>query len=59
MTCPICKAETVLKFRPFCSKECKELDLHRWFSGGYRILIDEELGDKPSGKSRKDTTDGR
>lgn len=58
MTCPICKAETVPKFRPFCSDECKELDLHRWLTEGYRIAIDEEPRDQPSSKSQKDTAEG-
>lgn len=55
MTCPICKAETVPKFRPFCSKECKELDLHRWLAGGYRIPIEEDLRNQPASKNRKDS----
>ena len=55
MTCPICKAETVPEFRPFCSKKCKDLDLHRWLTGGYRIPVDEDLEDQPFDKNRTDS----
>ncbi len=37
MTCPICQSETVPKYRPFCSKRCADIDLARWFSGGYAV----------------------
>ena len=36
--CPICKqADTVQKFRPFCSKRCADVDLHRWMGGQYAV----------------------
>ena len=36
--CPICrKAEADPKYRPFCSRRCSDVDLQRWFSGGYAI----------------------
>ncbi len=37
MSCPICQAETVEKYRPFCSKRCADIDLARWFNGGYAV----------------------
>ena len=37
MTCPICASETDAKFRPFCSKRCADVDLARWFNGGYAV----------------------
>jgi endogenous inhibitor of DNA gyrase (YacG/DUF329 family) len=37
-TCPICKEATPVKdFRPFCSKRCADIDLHRWLGEGYAI----------------------
>ena len=39
--CPVCDAERVEKFRPFCSKRCQELDLGRWFTGSYAIPSEE------------------
>ena len=36
--CPICgKAASAAPFRPFCSKRCADVDLHRWLSGRYAI----------------------
>ena len=37
MRCPICKAETVRAYRPFCSKRCADVDLARWLGGGYAL----------------------
>ena len=47
--CPQCGKERVEKYRPFCSKRCADIDLHRWFSGAYAVPAVEE--DEPdSGK---------
>jgi endogenous inhibitor of DNA gyrase (YacG/DUF329 family) len=35
--CPICGKPAAAGFRPFCSGRCKDVDLHRWFSGAYAI----------------------
>jgi len=45
MSCPICKKDTVAKYRPFCSKHCADVDLGRWFSGYYAVPAesDEDL----------------
>lgn len=37
MSCPICEAETVRTFRPFCSKRCADLDLAKWLNGAYSL----------------------
>jgi endogenous inhibitor of DNA gyrase (YacG/DUF329 family) len=37
MSCPLCKKPTDAEFRPFCSRHCADLDLHRWLSGRYAI----------------------
>lgn len=37
MSCPICHAPTKERWRPFCSRRCADLDLHRWLRGGYAI----------------------
>ena len=37
MSCPICEAETVPKYRPFCSKRCADLDLAKWLNGSYAL----------------------
>lgn len=51
--CPICAAPPVRDFTPFCSRGCKDRDLLRWLSDGYRLpgpAIDTETLD-----SRDDT----
>ncbi len=37
MACPICDKPTETAFRPFCSKRCADIDLAKWFTGGYAI----------------------
>ncbi|MFD2207741.1 DNA gyrase inhibitor YacG [Kiloniella antarctica] len=39
--CPVCKGEGAVKYNPFCSKRCADVDLSRWIGGGYRIPTDE------------------
>ena len=45
--CPICKKPAVTDFRPFCSKRCKDVDLHRWLSGVYVIPGESVPTDEP------------
>jgi len=35
--CPICGKPSTPEFRPFCSRRCADVDLHRWLSGAYAI----------------------
>jgi len=42
MTCPICKKETYIKHRPFCSRHCADVDLGRWFNGSYAVPADSD-----------------
>ncbi|HUI20699.1 MAG TPA: DNA gyrase inhibitor YacG [Methylocella sp.] len=35
--CPICGKPAVFATRPFCSKRCADIDLHRWLGGAYAI----------------------
>jgi hypothetical protein len=53
--CPQCGKPIAQAYRPFCSKRCADLDLHKWLTGGYAIPgADEEdsqegpPSDKPS-----------
>jgi endogenous inhibitor of DNA gyrase (YacG/DUF329 family) len=43
--CPICRKPAAGRFRPFCSARCKDVDLHRWFSGAYAIPAVESEDD--------------
>ena len=35
--CPSCGKPTDPAVRPFCSKRCADVDLHRWLTGRYAI----------------------
>jgi uncharacterized protein len=35
--CPICGKPAAEATRPFCSPRCRDVDLHRWFSGTYVV----------------------
>jgi len=35
--CPICERPSQRDSYPFCSKRCKDVDLHRWLTGAYAI----------------------
>jgi len=41
--CPVCGKPAVYEHRPFCSKRCADIDLHRWLAGVYRIPVKEEI----------------
>jgi uncharacterized protein len=50
-SCPICGNPVDLEFKPFCSKRCADLDLHRWLSGVYAIPAkddEDEDGERPA-----------
>lgn len=40
--CPICGKPALLRFKPFCSKRCADIDLNRWLKGAYAIPAAEE-----------------
>lgn len=39
--CPNCKNTSSRETYPFCSARCRNVDLNRWFSGGYAIPVAE------------------
>lgn len=44
--CPICREPSVRSYKPFCSKRCSDVDLHRWLTGGYAIPAVESEDDR-------------
>jgi endogenous inhibitor of DNA gyrase (YacG/DUF329 family) len=44
--CPICGKPSLDRYRPFCSRRCGDIDLHRWLSGTYAIPV-RETDDDP------------
>jgi len=51
--CPICGKPADVVLKPFCSKRCADVDLHRWLGGQYAIPTDEAPDDiDPSNTER-------
>jgi uncharacterized protein len=40
--CAVCGKPQVEPFRPFCSRRCADVDLHRWLSGAYALPASED-----------------
>jgi endogenous inhibitor of DNA gyrase (YacG/DUF329 family) len=55
--CPICGKPAAEVFKPFCSKRCADIDLGRWFKGGYAIPGAPADRSSPSNPSEKDSED--
>jgi len=47
--CPICGAPPTPETKPFSSKRCRDVDLHRWLSGAYAMPAreDDDEADSP------------
>jgi endogenous inhibitor of DNA gyrase (YacG/DUF329 family) len=46
--CKICGKPASIKYNPFCSERCAQVDLNRWLGEGYVIPTDEEPEQDPS-----------
>ena len=47
--CVICGKPQERDYKPFCSRRCADVDLNRWFSGGYAIpAVEEDDAEKPA-----------
>jgi endogenous inhibitor of DNA gyrase (YacG/DUF329 family) len=44
--CPICRQPAAAAHKPFCSKRCADIDLHRWLSGVYAVPTKETPEDE-------------
>ena len=42
--CATCGQPQIERFRPFCSRRCADIDLHRWLSGAYAVPVVEDDG---------------
>jgi hypothetical protein len=51
--CPICGKPADPKARPFCSRRCADVDLHRWFSGTYAVPAVESEEEVDEGESKE------
>jgi uncharacterized protein len=44
--CAVCGKPQVERFRPFCSRRCADIDLHRWLSGAYAVpAVEDDEGE--------------
>lgn len=51
--CPICKKPSQVKFHPFCSNRCAQIDLGRWLGGTYAVPVEEDA-DRPDENDREE-----
>jgi hypothetical protein len=40
--CAVCGKPQEARFKPFCSRRCRDVDLGRWLKGGYAIPAQDE-----------------
>lgn len=52
MSCPICDKESKVKYRPFCSERCANVDLGKWLNESYKVPVEDE------GKAQEQAGDG-
>jgi endogenous inhibitor of DNA gyrase (YacG/DUF329 family) len=58
--CPICGKLAIEQFRPFCSKRCADIDLHRWLSGVYAVpVVEDKERPDDAGVGDTDGAEGR
>lgn len=55
--CPICGKPADFAARPFCSKRCADVDLHRWLGGAYAIPAGPDVETGGNGAVRHPTTE--
>jgi uncharacterized protein len=57
--CPICGKPADAVLRPFCSKRCSDVDLHRWLSGVYVVPVtQDEEEDERRQEAEQEQDDG-
>lgn len=44
--CPICGKPQNDQFKPFCSRRCADVDLHRWMGEVYRVPDENRPGEQ-------------
>jgi uncharacterized protein len=51
--CPICGKPADPRTRPFCSRRCADVDLHRWLSGAYAVpVVEDDDVEESAGEER-------
>ena len=49
--CAICGKPQVESFRPFCSRRCADVDLHRWLAGVHAVPVVEDEDEDGEGRA--------
>ena len=55
--CPLCGGTQEPDYRPFCSRRCADVDLHRWLVGRYAIPAAADLDEGDSAPVRDEGQD--
>ena len=55
--CPVCGKSQEADYRPFCSRRCADVDLHRWLAGRYAIPAAADLDEDDSAAVRDEGQD--
>lgn len=51
--CVVCGKPQAPSLRPFCSRRCADVDLHRWLSGAYAVpALDDDSDDGAPAEGR-------
>jgi uncharacterized protein len=50
LRCATCGKPQVKEFRPFCSRRCADVDLHRWLVGTYAVPATEDEDEDGGGE---------
>jgi endogenous inhibitor of DNA gyrase (YacG/DUF329 family) len=57
--CPVCGKPMDVRYKPFCSKRCADIDLNRWLTGVYVVPgAAQALDDEDGAPDADDTTPG-
>ncbi len=52
--CPLCGKPPAAAYRPFCSRRCADVDLHRWLAGRYAIAATTDEDEEDSAPVAED-----
>jgi endogenous inhibitor of DNA gyrase (YacG/DUF329 family) len=47
--CPVCRKPALVRYKPFCSRRCADVDLGRWLSGTYAVPAAPDESDEDDG----------
>jgi endogenous inhibitor of DNA gyrase (YacG/DUF329 family) len=51
--CIICGKPQAERLRPFCSRRCADIDLHRWLTGVYAVPAQDDESHENGGNTEE------